>query len=224
MLNLLDSIYINTNHVQDSHYTYQELRIQTNQSFQDFKTKFIQLTNNRQILMSDQFNDLYNKVTTLLQGQLLNQRPALNKDFNKLYEYATEFDTQIKRLNTCHNQERDTRATKIPVTATRPRTTFQLKANTTPATSVAKPTDSLLIRPNLTPPGILAPRPLVCFNCQKPGHIASTCLEPKRASIKEIEKDKLAEIDDLEDNKQGKEEAQEQTPSQALRLISLGLT
>ena len=68
MLNLLDSIYINTNHVQDSHYTYQELRIQTNQSFQDFKTKFIQLTNNRQIPMSDQFNDLYNKVTTLLQG------------------------------------------------------------------------------------------------------------------------------------------------------------
>jgi hypothetical protein len=32
-------------------------------------------------------------------------------------------------------------------------------------------------------------------------------LEPKRASIKEIEEDELAEINDLEDDKQGKEEA-----------------
>jgi hypothetical protein len=32
-------------------------------------------------------------------------------------------------------------------------------------------------------------------------------LEPKRASIKEIKEDKLAEINNLEDNKQGKEEA-----------------
>jgi hypothetical protein len=207
MIDLLDSIYINTNHVQDSRYAYQELRIRANQSFQDFKTEFIQLTDNRQILLVDRFDDLYNKVTTLLQGQLLNQRPALNKDFNKLYKYTTEFDTQIKRLNTRHNQERDARAAKIPITTTRPRTTFQLKANTTPTTSTAKPTDSLLVRPNPTPPGILAPRPLVCFNCQKPGHIASTCLEPKRASIKEIKEDELAEINDLEDDEQGKEEA-----------------
>jgi hypothetical protein len=33
------------------------------------------------------------------------------------------------------------------------------------------------------------------------------CLEPKRASIKEIEEDELAEIDSLEDDEQGKEEA-----------------
>ena len=66
MLDLLDSIYINTNHVQDSRYTYQELWIQANQSFQDFKTEFIQLADDRQILLVDQFNDLYNKVTTLL--------------------------------------------------------------------------------------------------------------------------------------------------------------
>jgi hypothetical protein len=32
-------------------------------------------------------------------------------------------------------------------------------------------------------------------------------LELKRASIKEIKEDELAEIDSLEDNKQGKEEA-----------------
>jgi hypothetical protein len=159
--------------------------------------------------LADRFDDLYNKVTTLLQGQLLNQRPALNKDFNKLCEYATEFDTQIKRLNTRRNQERDARAAKTPVATARPRTTFQPKASATPTNSGVKSTEFLPLRPTTSPitPGVLAPRPLVCFNCQKPGHIASACLEPKRASIKEIEEDELAEIDDLEDDEQGKEEA-----------------
>jgi hypothetical protein len=146
----------------------------------------------------------------LLQGQLLNQRPALNKDFNKLCEYATEFDTQIKRLNTRRNQERDVRTAKATAAApARPRTVFQPKANTALANSVVKSTDFLPLRPttNLTTPGVLAPRPLVCFNCQKPGHIASACPEPKRASIKEIEEDDLAAIDDSEDDEQGKEEA-----------------
>jgi hypothetical protein len=209
MLDLLDSIYINTNHVQDSRYAYQELRMRANQSFQDFKTEFIQLADDGQIPLADRFDDLYNKVTTLLQGQLLNQRPALNKDFNKLCEYATEFDTQIKRLNTRRNQERDARAAKTPVAAARPRTTFQPKASATPTNSGVKSTEFLPLRPTTSPitPGVLAPRPLVCFNCQKPGHIASACLEPKRASIKEIEEDELAEIDDLEDDEQGKEEA-----------------
>jgi hypothetical protein len=53
MLDLLDSIYMNTNHVQDSRYAYQELRMRTNQSFQEFKTEFLQLADDGQIPMAD---------------------------------------------------------------------------------------------------------------------------------------------------------------------------
>jgi hypothetical protein len=73
MLTYLDTIYINTNKVQDSKYEYKELQMLPDQSFQEFKTKFIQLANNREILIADRFDNLYNKVTVPLQSQLLNQ-------------------------------------------------------------------------------------------------------------------------------------------------------
>jgi hypothetical protein len=140
MLVYLDTIYINSNQVQDSKHEYKELQMLPDQSFQEFKTKFIQLANDGEIPMADRFDDLYDKVTVPLQSQLLNQRPALNKDFNKLYEYATEFDTEVKRLNTRRNRERDARTAKAPTQATRSRQTFPSKvAAASPATTLTNP-------------------------------------------------------------------------------------
>jgi Zinc knuckle len=210
MLAFLDTIYLNTNQVQDSRYAYRELRMLDDQSFQDFKTEFIQLANDGEIPMADRFDDLYNKVTIPLQSQLLNQRPALNKDFNKLCEYATEFYTQIKRLNARRNKERDARATKAPALATRPRQTFVPKvAIASPATTAAKPSTgfSMLQRPAPTFPGNTEHQPLLCFNCRRPGHISTACPEPPRASIKDLEEDETAELVDMIDDKQGKEDA-----------------
>jgi hypothetical protein len=219
MLTFLDTIYLNTNQVQDSRYAYRELRMLDDQSFQDFKTEFIQLANDGEIPMADRFDDLYNKVTIPLQSQLLNQRPALNKDFNKLCEYATEFYTQIKRLNVRRNQERDARARRAPSAPAqaRPRPALQPKVTVTPpaTSSTSLPTKpvgasagfSMLRRPAPTFPGGAERRPLVCFNCHNPGHGIADCPEPKRASVKDIEEDEAAELVDMIEDEQGKEDA-----------------
>jgi hypothetical protein len=162
--------------------------------------------------VADRFDDLYNKVTVPLQSQLLNQRPALNKDFNKLCEYATEFDTQIKRLNTRRNQERDARTAKAPVPVTRSRPGFQSRAITAPPTNpTAKPTGagfSMLQRTVLPfPSGDSDRQSLLCFNCRKPGHISTACPEPPRANIKDLEGDETTELVDMIDDEQGKEDA-----------------
>jgi hypothetical protein len=44
-----------------------------------------------------------------------------------------------------------------------------------------------------------------CFNCDKPGHIAKECLEPRRGDLKEIEEELKGSYDD-QDEDSGKEE------------------
>ena len=72
MLRALDAIYKDPFHVRNSRNVYKDLRMGPNMSFQDFKTRFIQLANGGRILSADRFNDLYDKMTTALQGQILN--------------------------------------------------------------------------------------------------------------------------------------------------------
>ena len=217
MFETLDAIYKNAHQVQDSRQAYRDLRMGSNQSFQDFKTKFIQLANEGRIPSSDRFDDMYEKMTTSLQGQLLNQLHTLNGDFNELCKVVTGIDSKLRRLNVRRNQEREARVTRAPPAPTRarpPLTPVQPKA--TPACApvpAAKPTGtgfSLLQRPTAGPAPSTAsePRPLICFNCQKPGHFASDCPEPKRAGIKDIEEDNVAEFEEeIGENDQGNDNA-----------------
>jgi len=48
----------------------------------------------------------------------------------------------------------------------------------------------------------LADSTIICFNCYKVGHFASSCLEPKRVDLKEIEEDLLEESGKEESGKE----------------------
>ena len=66
MFDALDLIYKGQFLVCNLQNKYQELWISPRQSFQDFKTCFIYLANAEQILQVDWFDNLYNKLTTVL--------------------------------------------------------------------------------------------------------------------------------------------------------------
>jgi hypothetical protein len=121
MWQTLDAIYVNPHLVRDSKNAYKELKMLNTQSFNDFKTRFVHLANAGRVPLQDRFDDMYDKLTTALQGQLLNQRHLLNEDFQQLCTVASGIDVELKRLNQRRAKEKEARLASAPL----PRTTRQ---------------------------------------------------------------------------------------------------
>jgi hypothetical protein len=212
MLATLDTIYKNPFLVRDSRNQYKELKMGVGQSFHDFRTRFIHLANTGRIPLADWFDDMYDKMTTALQGQILNQRHLLEEDFDKLCTVAIGIDAELKRLNARRTKERDARLSQTN------------KPTPTPALRppfVVKPTSagfSLLQRP-ANPAAVPTPVPAApvnigitkCYNCQELGHLSRDCPKPRRApTIKDIEEEVAeCEVESEEDvdTDQGKDDA-----------------
>jgi hypothetical protein len=220
MFATLDIVYVNHHLVRDSRSEYRELKMGTTEAFQDFKTQFIHLANAGKIPLADRFDDMYDKMTTALQGQLLNQRHLLGEDFEKLCEVASGIDVELKRLNIRRNKEREAR---VPKPSSRAQNTpFTARNPATPEPRTSKDTSagfSLLQRPALIGP-LKAPAatpnqtlpPVKYFNCGEASHWVKDCTKPKRApAVNDIEEDEVAEFEpivgDSEDQDQGNVDA-----------------
>jgi hypothetical protein len=202
MWGTLDAIYINPHLVRDSKNAYKELKMSNTQSFNDFKTKFVHLANAGRVPLQDRFDDMYDKLTLGLQGQLLNQRHLLEEDFQKLCNVASGIDVELKRLNQRRVQDKEARlastaprpggsrqpgsfvpikreAPKVP--GTFPGTLSSGSGNFAP---LQRPGGSLTRQPGILP--IAPTQPIKCFNCGEPGHISKECTKP-RNSVNDIE-------------------------------------
>jgi hypothetical protein len=100
MLVTLDDNFLDPYLVRNSKNAYKELKMGPTQSFQAFKTQFLELANAGQIPRADRFDDMYDKMTTVLQGQLLNRRDTLGEDFGTLCRVTLGINVELKRLNT----------------------------------------------------------------------------------------------------------------------------
>jgi hypothetical protein len=191
MLATLDSIYKNPFLVRDSRNQYKDLKMGIGQSFHDFRTRFIHLANTGRIPSADWFDDMYDKMTTTLQGQILNQRHLLDEDFDKLCTVAIGIDAELKRLNARRTKERDARLSQAnkPTPAPTPRPPFVAKPTSAgfsllqrPANPATVPTPALATAADI---GITK-----CYNCQELGHLSRDCPKPRRAlAIKDIEEE-----------------------------------
>jgi len=205
MFATLDSAYKNPHLVRDSRSAYKDLCMERTEGFQAFKTRFLRLANAGKIPQVDRFDDMYDKLPTSIQQQLLSWRAHLNGDFEQLCAQALSVDNELRRLNILRSQEREGRAANLrPL----PPTT---RAPTAPIANVRSPAKdtsagfSLLSRPDPAAPTKpsgdkppFAPSPAVkCYNCGTAGHMSRECPRPKRTppTIADIEEDQIAEFE-----------------------------
>lgn len=180
MLRHLASIYVNPNKVRDAQYEYRQLRMETGQTFATFQTKFLHLAGEGQIPQPSYRLDLFDKLPTHLQRMLL---PVLD-DLDTYEQLATRcltLDTGLRRIEEMTSKKR------IPRTyASTPTLTTTVPGYTRPVTSPPLP------RTTLTPDRTLRAStpsnpPVTCYNCQKQGHYALSCPEPKKTDLNALE-------------------------------------
>lgn len=208
MLDYLASIYVNPNAVRDARHDYNSLLMKPSQSFSEFQTQFLHLAGEAQVPRESLRLDLYDRVTTTLQkGIAPNLR--LLPTYEELAVDLASLDTELRRIAVREDRQRrfrERQPARAHVTA---------GAGPVPITVVTpKPTTiahSPLVRARSETPRTEPRRPVpadatfTCFNCDKTGHIAKECPEPRRGDLKEIEEE-LEESCDDQDEDSGKEE------------------
>lgn len=213
MIQHLAAIYVNPNKVRDARYDYNRLMMKPTQTFVEFQTQFLHLAGEAQIPAESLRLDLYDKLTTQLQEKLAVHLRTLDT-FAELSACCLSLDSELKRIAARVDRQKRIRDNKpsatpaslgvgpiIPSTATHARATPEVPRNY--RAMLENPRNSELRQS--TPVALPAPPTITCYNCHKPGHIAISCPEPKRADLKEIEED-LSEKDLSETEKSGKEE------------------
>jgi hypothetical protein len=208
MLDYLASIYVNPNAVRDARHDYNSLVMKPSQSFSEFQTQFLHIAGQAQVPRESLRLDLYDRVTTTLQkGIAPNLR--LLPTYEELAADLASLDTELRRIAIREERQKRFRERQPP------RTHVTTGAGPALATVVTpKPTTtahSPFVRAKSETPRTEPRRPapadatFTCFNCDKPGHIAKECLEPRRGDLKEIEEEPEESYYD-QDEDSGKEE------------------
>ncbi|PMD26102.1 hypothetical protein NA56DRAFT_336499 [Hyaloscypha hepaticicola] len=208
MLDYLASIYINPNAIREARHDYNSLLMKPSQSFSEFQTQFLYLAGKAQVPRESLRIDLYDRVTTALQkGIAPNLR--LLPTYRELAADLASLDTELRRIAVQEDRQRRFRERQ----STRTHATTSI-GSAPVAIVTPKPTTTVhspFVRARSETPRTEPYRPVPAdatftyFNCDKPGHMAKECPEPRRGDLKEIEEE-LEESCNKQDEDSGKEE------------------
>jgi hypothetical protein len=182
MLQHLASIYVNPNKVRDAQYEYRHLRMEMGQTFATFQTKFLHLAGGGQIPPSSYRLDLFDKLPTHLQRMLL---PVLDdlETYEQLATRCLTLDTGLRRIEEMNSKRRGPRTDGKP-------TTFTTTTSGTTRFATSSPPPRTSTTPDRTSRLGTPPEPSVtCYNCQKLGHYAASCPEPRKTILNALEEE-----------------------------------
>lgn len=190
MIDYLASVYENQQEVEDAQDEFEQMTMGANETFQEFRTRFLQKANLAGIPQDTRLQALYRKIIKELQWDLYVERTKW-KSFNHACEMIGAADKARRQLiarNGPRERVRDGTSTRarsgIPATTTTPRPSTRTRTpglvdvgRNTPNPSKEHPQRST------------SQAPLTCWNCGKVGHTSPECTEPKRVRVNEIEED-----------------------------------
>jgi len=192
----------------DARYAYQELRMHPNESFFDFKLKFLQYATRGKVARSEWKDDMYDKLTKPLQDEMRIEVQKI-QDFNEFADLTSGTDARLKR-DKARNPPMVRATTRVrtmfePKLLSPPPTTQQVRASATLAppphqysTPPARPKQATERRETTAP----TPSTVTCYNCGDPGHTRPECPHPRRdANLNEIvqqEDDSESDIEEIQ--------------------------
>ncbi len=203
MLTYLASIYVNPNLVRDSRAQYNSLFMRNGQTFAEFQTQFLHLASEAEVPRESLRMDLYDRITTTLQRGIAPNLRLLST-YEDLAADITSLDSEYRRIAAREDsqkrfQDRQARRPSILTQAS----SGSLAANNA-SLKASSPFTHPPVRTRSETPRTEPRRPALvdatvnCFNCKKPGHYATTCPEPRKGDIKEIEESLYEEAEEIE--------------------------
>jgi hypothetical protein len=192
MLVHLASIYVNPNAVRDARHEYNALLMKQGQPFAEFQTDFLHLAGKAQTPQESLRIDLYDKVTTSLQRGIAPNLRFLTT-YSELAADLASLDTELKRIMEREERQRRYRERQSARAPAKPLESSRGSPVTINTPMTTATTSKPFIRARSETPRTEPRRPapadatVICFNCDKPGHYATVCPEPRKTDLKEIE-------------------------------------
>lgn len=198
LLDMLQDVMGNPNKRADMRRELKALKMKTTETFAAFLPKFRRYVTYLKLGEETMVEELTEKIIPRLQRAIATN-PVEFKTLRELGAYCQKVDNRLRHVDTTHEREKETsnRSTTSSANASKtPRTTAYVPP---PKRSVIEP--AVVVTPRRT----VSPQPLPgrCHNCNKEGHWAKDCPNPKKETIRKIgsdSKDSASSADELEGN------------------------